>query len=48
MMNTLLMGEKEFCMHFHKHWIFGPYVSIEEVKGPTRRGSYILNVAVER
>ena len=46
-MNTPLMDEQEFCMPFLLILDFGPYVSLEEAKGPTCRGNIILNVAVE-
>ena len=48
MMNTPLMDEQDFYMLFPLILDFGPYVSLEEVHGPTCRGSDILNVAVER
>ena len=47
MMNT--NGRTRVCMPFPFILDFWPYVSLEEAKGPTCRGtcSYILNVAVE-
>ena len=47
MKNTPLMDEQEFCMPFPLILDFWTLFPLEEAKGPTCLGSYILDVAVE-
>ena len=41
--------DNSFIFHFPQYWILRPYVSLEEAKIPTCRGSdcCVLNVVIE-